>query len=362
MANGITREDVWLAADTVLRSDARPTIERVRQQLGRGSPNTVGPHLDAWFRELGQRLDGAPGAVPTADMPAAVARASTELWRLALVEGRERATAELAAARLQLDQAELALEDERAALAQDTARLQAREMDLHDTLSLLRQRLQAAEERNAGFEEERRADSAHLTQALSLQSDLRQAHEALAAELTAERVAHAAERERLRETARAQEKHWLLELDAARAAARRWQKKGEDDLKAAQATTDNLRQERDEARTLAATQAAALAQAQAQRDAAHEMARVRDQHTQALQTQLTQAREQAQLQAAAHTRREQDTSVQLQRQHRHMEKMQVELARMLEQLENKERELTALRRAVPAAGKHLRTRMPTGGD
>jgi hypothetical protein len=45
MTRGITKDDVWVAADAVLVQGQRPTIERVRQQLGRGSPNTVNLHL-----------------------------------------------------------------------------------------------------------------------------------------------------------------------------------------------------------------------------------------------------------------------------------------------------------------------------
>ncbi|WP_196360993.1 DNA-binding protein, partial [Achromobacter xylosoxidans] len=41
MATGITEQDVWRAADALLLEGARPTIERVRQKIGRGSPNTV---------------------------------------------------------------------------------------------------------------------------------------------------------------------------------------------------------------------------------------------------------------------------------------------------------------------------------
>ena len=40
---GVQREDVWAAADAVLLAGEKPTLERVRQPLGSGSPNTVGP-------------------------------------------------------------------------------------------------------------------------------------------------------------------------------------------------------------------------------------------------------------------------------------------------------------------------------
>ena len=40
---GIQEDDVWGAADALLAEGLRPTIERVRQKIGRGSPNTVSP-------------------------------------------------------------------------------------------------------------------------------------------------------------------------------------------------------------------------------------------------------------------------------------------------------------------------------
>lgn len=47
MARGITEEDVHKAADAIVGRGERPTIERIRAELGRGSPNTVNRYLDA---------------------------------------------------------------------------------------------------------------------------------------------------------------------------------------------------------------------------------------------------------------------------------------------------------------------------
>ena len=52
----IQRDDVWAAADALLLEGKRPTIERVRQKIGRGSPNTVSPMLEEWFATLGPRM------------------------------------------------------------------------------------------------------------------------------------------------------------------------------------------------------------------------------------------------------------------------------------------------------------------
>ena len=56
---GIQYEDVAQAADALLQEGMRPTIERIRMHIGRGSPNTVSPMLEQWFSGLGKRLGAA---------------------------------------------------------------------------------------------------------------------------------------------------------------------------------------------------------------------------------------------------------------------------------------------------------------
>jgi hypothetical protein len=57
----ISQPDVFRAADELLVEGHRPTIDRVRMKLGRGSPNTINDHLDAWWTKLGSRLRDLPG-------------------------------------------------------------------------------------------------------------------------------------------------------------------------------------------------------------------------------------------------------------------------------------------------------------
>ncbi|WP_415750910.1 DNA-binding protein, partial [Escherichia coli] len=52
MARGVQETEVFEAADALLGAGERPTVERVRLRLGRGSPNTIGPLLDAWWAQL----------------------------------------------------------------------------------------------------------------------------------------------------------------------------------------------------------------------------------------------------------------------------------------------------------------------
>ncbi len=87
--------DVEKAADALLRTGERPTIERIRARLGGGSPNTINPLLDSWWRRLGARVDAGPAAL--ARLPDTVAHVAEALWLQALQEARRRAQIELGA-------------------------------------------------------------------------------------------------------------------------------------------------------------------------------------------------------------------------------------------------------------------------
>lgn len=88
MARGIQEQDVWQAADALLLEGARPTIERVRQRIGSGSPNTVSPHLETWFKHLGRRIkDPGAFAVPP-EVPDPVMQAARHFWETALAQTR----------------------------------------------------------------------------------------------------------------------------------------------------------------------------------------------------------------------------------------------------------------------------------
>jgi hypothetical protein len=60
---GLGAADIDRAADSLLQVGERPTIEKVRARLGRGSPNTINPLLDAWWKRLAGRLDAGPAAL-----------------------------------------------------------------------------------------------------------------------------------------------------------------------------------------------------------------------------------------------------------------------------------------------------------
>jgi hypothetical protein len=89
---GITQSDVSHAADSLLRAGDRPTIEKVRAKIGKGSPNTINPMLDAWWKTLSARLDSGPAALHR--LPETVAHIAEALWMQALEEGKRRAILE----------------------------------------------------------------------------------------------------------------------------------------------------------------------------------------------------------------------------------------------------------------------------
>jgi hypothetical protein len=89
---GITQSDVSHAADSLLRAGERPTNDKVRAKIGKGSPNTINPMLDAWWKALSARLDSGSAALHR--LPESVAHVAEALWMQALEEANRRAVLE----------------------------------------------------------------------------------------------------------------------------------------------------------------------------------------------------------------------------------------------------------------------------
>ena len=211
MRAGITETDVWNAADALLLQGARPTIERVRQQIGRGSPNTVSPHLDTWFRHLGARIQD-PGAFSAAPAwPDPVQQIAAQFWETALTTARGEA-AVLVEASLASAQAAVAAErDKASAAAQDAVQARARASVL--TAALAASEAALADERQAHAVTGARRDDARASLA-GLQATLAQAAAQSAEQLRpAQSQALAAD-----DRASATERRVALELDRERMA------------------------------------------------------------------------------------------------------------------------------------------------
>lgn len=115
MAVGVPETEVFAAADRVLARGERPTVERVRAELGRGSPARVGQLLDTWWEALAQRLAGET-RLPA--LPAEVAQAFKTVWNFAAAQGQ-------AVADAAITEAQASLTQQRTALAEAAGRQQA---------------------------------------------------------------------------------------------------------------------------------------------------------------------------------------------------------------------------------------------
>jgi hypothetical protein len=124
---GVRQADVSHAADALLRAGERPTVEKIRLRLGSGSPNTIGPLLDVWWKHLSARLDSGPAALHR--LPETVAHVAEALWLQALDEGRRRAQLELKSTRTAATEQQQILEVRSHVLTLREGELDAR---LHD--------------------------------------------------------------------------------------------------------------------------------------------------------------------------------------------------------------------------------------
>lgn len=217
-SRGVQETDVWAAADALIAEGLRPTIERVRQHIGRGSPNTVSPMLETWFATLGHRLGVAGEKDPSVvnAVPDPVQRLAQELWNTAQEEAKasasaalaereavlNKALAEQALQKEQLIQRETAMQAQKEAMNQALQAAQTQAQDLSRRLDETQQQLQDRDER---LEEMR--DS--LADAAKQRELLQQKH-------SEEIQAAALERQRLAEQYAGNERHILNEVDRAR--------------------------------------------------------------------------------------------------------------------------------------------------
>ena len=109
-AYGTTRErganvshaEIERAAIELLAAGTRPSVQILREILGRGSPATIADSLKRFWRDMGARLQGSPVALT--HLPAEVAEVAEGLWQRALVLASQVAKRDDNAARERLDQ------------------------------------------------------------------------------------------------------------------------------------------------------------------------------------------------------------------------------------------------------------------
>jgi chromosome segregation ATPase len=294
---GIQEADVFAAADALLAEGKRPTIERVRLKIGRGSPNTVSPILERWFAGLGERLVGSTAASASGrpagndpdGMPAGVRNAARLLWETARREAEEVQRREMASMRSELEVRESALADAQAALSQrEDAFAQARvsldsalasSQQARETLERqLKEHALEAQRVRIGLEEDIKRLTTLLSQAGETLERLRREHaEAMAArdqDLRHAEERHAAqERRMLAEVDRARQTAKALESELAKEQQRRAKgeeasaKRLEGELEKLQQVQDRARQVEAGLREQLAAQGIDLAQARTQTEA-----------------------------------------------------------------------------------------------
>ncbi|VTU42033.1 DNA-binding protein [Variovorax sp. RA8] len=145
---GIQESQVWEAADALVHEGLRPTIERVRQKIGSGSPNTVSPMLERWFATLGKRLDGRGANLADGEahqLPLAVIQATKLFWDAARREADQVQVQKNEAARRELELQREVLDRKESELTQREASFEQARVALDEALASSRQAVAAIE-------------------------------------------------------------------------------------------------------------------------------------------------------------------------------------------------------------------------
>ncbi len=134
----------------------KPTVEFIRRIAGGGSPNTIHPKLDAWFR---QGREPAPAAAVPAEL--------LTVWERLQADATRVAQDALAPARAVIADDRTALTAAQAQLAVDQAALAGERATTERVVTALREEFQCLQTRNDGL----------LTEVAHLQDDARRSRE-----------------------------------------------------------------------------------------------------------------------------------------------------------------------------------------
>jgi DNA repair exonuclease SbcCD ATPase subunit len=206
MARGITQEQVNAAADALVTAGERPTVEKIRAQLGTGSPNTVTRMLDTWRGALATRQSQVL-ALP--EIPGDVGQAFAEVWRLAVTHAESVVQASFAQEQNALLAAQSSLTQERKLwdIALAEAQAQAQSAD---------QGREVAETRLADMQRLVEHQAGQLAELAQQRDALQRRAEQLDEALEGHKSRAAAEREAQAAHVRAVEDRAHAEIDRAR--------------------------------------------------------------------------------------------------------------------------------------------------
>lgn len=215
-SKGIQQEDVWAAADSLIAEGQKPTIERVRQKIGRGSPNTVSPMLEAWFATLGARIGINKEVEAPGDIPKVLQHALKDAWTIALSLGREESALEIVHAQADLAQGTRRLNERAIELDQMEQVSWIKREALEDALEAARSSTDDAMARLRESQELARRREKEI-QGLQQKLAVIEAERDLERRSNQDAVAgYIEERKKSEERAQATQRKWLEEIDRAR--------------------------------------------------------------------------------------------------------------------------------------------------
>ncbi len=210
---GVNLADVSAAADQLVAAGERPSTERVRLALGRGSPNNIAPLLERWWAQLAQRLharESLPG------VPESVAAAFADAWAAALAAGQVHAEGLVAPERAALADVLAKTEGQAAALAADRGRLEAELRQAQVATHGANTALAISEQRVSDLQRELAAMTA-TAQTVGQQREAAEARVlALTAQRDADRAAATKERDTLQTHLKQVEDRAYTEVDRVR--------------------------------------------------------------------------------------------------------------------------------------------------
>jgi Plasmid replication region DNA-binding N-term len=243
----ISQADVFRAADELLIEGHRPTIDRVRMRLGRGSPNTINDHMDTWWTKLGSRLRDLPGGM-FPQVPERVGQALQLLWNEALEGAHDTLQSALLEREEAIRQQEQELEARARQLTDREQGVVTRAAAIEESLGLAREQLSAANQRAESLETALRAREAECVHLRDRITALEASSVNLRGKLDTVTAAHQAERVKLEERYSAAEARWLTEVDRARQLAKEAGKEHERQVKELRDRLGSLQKDRDQIR------------------------------------------------------------------------------------------------------------------
>lgn len=214
-SRGVQQHEVNAAADALIAQGVRPTIERVRAQIGRGSPNTVAPMLDIWFVGLAGRL-GLDAGLEEGGPPPQVRHLLGQIWAAAVDAGAQRAEAALSNQHSQIQADREALATARQELASQEAALAEKAAGIDQALALAKRQLDERNVEMSQLRAELAAAQADLARARGSLAGVVQERDADRHAFAEQQRAHASERQRIEERAAATERRLLEDVDRSR--------------------------------------------------------------------------------------------------------------------------------------------------